>query len=120
MGTYRKMNVFKKRILRDIIENLYYDLVMAGLSTDKVQIADELLNQAIIEASRGVQTKLYQRKASEPLSMYPWTPQTDMTGVSISEGVTPVTGGYIACNAQNSADKWYLTPDYHKVNYEEI
>lgn len=65
--------------------------------------------------------KTYRKKGATP--MLPWTPETDMDGVSVSvedilEG-SPKSGDMIATNPQNPADRWLVAAAYFAENYEE-
>ena len=50
----------------------------------------------------------------------PWSPDEDMTGVSVSEADTPGPGGWIGVNKDDPTDRWYVNPDYFRKNYERI
>lgn len=56
--------------------------------------------------------------------MFPWTPDTDMTGVSISEADrqagSPKEGDMIALNTNNISDRWLIEADFFNENYVEI
>ena len=51
-----------------------------------------------------------------------WTPEMDMTRVSVSasdkENGSPKTGDMIARNPQNHADQWLVAEAYFKDNFE--
>lgn len=65
--------------------------------------------------------KLYRKKGAQP--MEPWTPKTNMDGVSVSEpdalAGSPKAGDMIATNPQNGADRWLVAAAYFAENYEE-
>ena len=50
-------------------------------------------------------------------AMRPYMPGEDLSGVSVSAEDTPETGGMIACNPDNPADKWYVAKDFFEKNY---
>lgn len=66
--------------------------------------------------------KQYKRKAIA--EMAPWTPDIDMTGVSISEADfksgSPKNGDMVARNPKNHDDKWLVAAQYFSENFEEI
>ena len=48
------------------------------------------------------------------------TPDVDgesMTGISVSDGVVPTVGGFIAISATDHTDQWGITPEYYKANF---
>ena len=53
--------------------------------------------------------------------MTPWTPEIDMTGVSVSDADkaagSPKPGDWIARNPQNHDDKWLVAADFYAQNY---
>lgn len=55
--------------------------------------------------------------------MTEWTPEFDMTGVSVSdvdrENGSPKIGDMIARNPANHDDKWLVAKDYFQANFEE-
>jgi len=63
--------------------------------------------------------KLYRKTGL--ISAIPWTPDTDMTRVSVSPAdrdLPSLEGGMIACNPVNPDDRWYIAPTYFAKNYE--
>ena len=64
--------------------------------------------------------KLYRKKGVTPMD--PWTPETDMTGVSVSdadrEAGSPKDGDMIATDPWNAADRWLVSAAYFADNYE--
>ena len=54
--------------------------------------------------------------------MKPWTPETDVTGVSISEADknngSPKEGDMIARNPENHDDQWLVAKQYFEDNLE--
>lgn len=64
----------------------------------------------------------YRRKQIAELA--PWTPDFDMTGVSISEADksngSPKPGDMIARNPVNHDDRWLIAADYFAVNFEPV
>lgn len=64
--------------------------------------------------------KNYRKKQLQP--MEPWAPDTDMTGVSVSEADrkagSPQDGDMIAVNPQNGEDRWLVAADFFAANYE--
>lgn len=61
--------------------------------------------------------KSYRKKGTQ--QMHPWTPEVDMTGVSVSEEDTPEVGGMIAVGADNDA-RWYVSKGFFEANYVEV
>ena len=64
--------------------------------------------------------KLYRKKHLQP--MEPWTPETDMTNVSVSPDdarLPTLEGGMIAHNPDNLDDRWYVSKQFFEDNYEE-
>jgi len=65
--------------------------------------------------------KNYRKKQLQP--MEPWTPQTDMDGVSVSDADkadgSPKQGDMIAVNPTNHEDRWLVASDFFAANYEE-
>ncbi|MGL4219984.1 MAG: hypothetical protein ACRCSS_05050 [Shewanella sp.] len=61
----------------------------------------------------------YTKKAKQQLE--PWTPDTDMTKVSVSaadlSAGSPKPGDMIAINASNSEDRWLVAKDFFEANY---
>ena len=49
--------------------------------------------------------------------MRPYEPGEDLSAVSVSDEDTPCAGGWIARDANNHADQWYINPTYHGENY---
>jgi hypothetical protein len=62
--------------------------------------------------------KNYRKKELQP--MEPWTPDYDMTGVSVWEGDTPEVGGMIAQNPKDATDRWYVAKAFFLENYELV
>ena len=64
----------------------------------------------------------YRRKQIAELA--PWTPNFDMTRVSVSaadkEGGSPRTGDMIARNPKNHDDQWLVSKDYFDENFEPV
>jgi hypothetical protein len=64
--------------------------------------------------------KYYKKK--EMQLMYGWTPNTDMTGVSVSdadkENGSPTQGDMIAVNRKDGADRWLVAEKFFNENYE--
>ena len=52
--------------------------------------------------------------------MRPYEEGEDMSDVSVTEGVIPEAGGMIAVSAIDESDKWYITEDFFKENYEVV
>jgi hypothetical protein len=56
--------------------------------------------------------------------MTPWTPDIDMTNVSISrpdmEAGSPKAGDMIARNPKNHADMWLVAKQYFADNFEPL
>ncbi len=54
--------------------------------------------------------------------MTPWTPETDMTGVSVSDADkangSPKMLDMIATNPQNGQDRWLVAHKFFIENYE--
>lgn len=62
--------------------------------------------------------KNYQKKAIQ--AMRPYVPGEDLTGISVSPEdakLPTLSGGFIAVNAHNPNDKWYVSKQYHEENY---
>jgi hypothetical protein len=51
-------------------------------------------------------------------AMYPWTPDTDMTGVSVNHVDVLEEGGMIALNPADNRDRWYVSKQFFSENYE--
>ena len=49
--------------------------------------------------------------------MKPWTPDLDMSKVSVAEGETPEIGGMIAVDEFNVVDVWYVPKKFFESNY---
>lgn len=66
--------------------------------------------------------KKYRR--TQIAEMADWTPDTDMTGVSISEfdraNGSPRPGDKIARNPVDHADRWLVAAEYFAANFSEI
>jgi hypothetical protein len=65
-----------------------------------------------------------QYRRTQIAEMQPWTPDFDMSGVSVSavdaaDG-SPKTGDMIARNPKNHADKWLVAADYFADNFEPL
>ena len=64
----------------------------------------------------------YRRTAIAKLA--PWTPETDMSGVSVSEADleagSPKPGDMIARNPKNHDDKWLVAAQYFRDNFEPL
>ncbi len=67
-------------------------------------------------------TKYYRKKQIQPMT--PYTPESDMEGVSISEtdkqNGSPKIGDMIAYNPLNEKDRWLIAEKFFKDNYEDI
>lgn len=65
---------------------------------------------------------LYRKKQSQ--EMFPWSPETDMEGVSISQSDvlngSPKLGDMIAINANDTTDKWLVAKKFFEDNYEPV
>lgn len=63
----------------------------------------------------------YERKRSVSF-MAEWTPDFDMTGVSISEpdkaAGSPKEGDFVAINPKNTEDRWLVSKEYFEQNFE--
>ena len=66
--------------------------------------------------------KNYRKKQLQP--MEPWTPETDMQGVSVSDAdksnESPKAGDMIAVNPASPTDRWLVAADFFAANYEEV
>ena len=64
---------------------------------------------------------MYYRKKNSQF-MQPWTPDLDMSGVSVSEADvaagSPKEGDMIAYNADNPDDRWLVAKAFFEANYE--
>lgn len=64
--------------------------------------------------------KRYRKKGTQP--MEPWTPETDMTEVSVSApdraAGSPKEGDMIAVNTNDPTDRWLVSAEYFAANYE--
>ena len=64
----------------------------------------------------------YRRTAIAELA--PWTPETDMEGVSVSEADleagSPKPGDMIARNPKNHADQWLVAAQYFRAHFEPV
>jgi hypothetical protein len=62
----------------------------------------------------------YRKKGIQP--MFPWTPETDMSSVSVSladkKNLSPKLGDMIAVSVVNKKDQWLVNADYYAENYE--
>jgi len=69
-----------------------------------------------------IEYKQYRRKQIAELA--DWTPNIDMSGVSISEadvkGGSPKLGDKIARNPKNHNDRWLVAQQYFKDNFEPV
>jgi hypothetical protein len=67
-------------------------------------------------------TKLYRKKGASPMT--PWTPTTDMAGVSVSEADkatgSPQEGDMIAHNPANPSDRWLVAEAYFLKHFEPV
>lgn len=65
-----------------------------------------------------------QYRRSQIAELAPWTPEFDITGVSISiedaKAGSPKTGDMIARNPKNHADKWLVAKKYFEDNFEPL
>ena len=65
--------------------------------------------------------KNYRKKQLQP--MEPWTSETDMVGVSVSDADkangSPKDGDMIAVNPSAASDRWLVAADFFTANYEE-
>lgn len=63
---------------------------------------------------------LYRKKQLQEMS--PWTPNTDMSMVSVSAADTangsPKVGDMIAVNPKDASDKWLVAAQFFQDNYE--
>jgi hypothetical protein len=64
-------------------------------------------------------TSNYRTKGVQP--MFPWSPETDMSKVSVSladyDKGSPKLGDMIAVSVVNQKDQWLVNADYHAENY---
>jgi len=64
--------------------------------------------------------KNYRKKGVQPMT--PWTPETDMSVVSVSvadrSNGSPKEGDMIAVNPKDETDKWLVAKKYFEDNYE--
>jgi len=69
----------------------------------------------------GIKIKKYVKK--EQQLMFPWFPEFDMRGVSVSDedkkNGSPKHGDMIAINPKNPSDKWLVAEKFFKENYIE-
>ncbi len=65
-----------------------------------------------------------QHKRKGLSEMTPWTPEFDMTIVSVSEADklngSPKAGDWIARNPKNHDDKWLVAAKYYEENLEPV
>lgn len=65
--------------------------------------------------------ELYHRRF-HPAELKRWTPETDMSGVSVSledeKAGSPKDGDMIARNPTNHADQWLVSKKYFEENFE--
>jgi hypothetical protein len=65
-----------------------------------------------------------QYRRTQIAEMTPWTPDIDMTNVSISrpdmEAGSPKAGDMIARNPKNHADMWLVAKQYFADNFEPL
>lgn len=63
---------------------------------------------------------LFRKKGTQELNA--WTPETDMTGVSISDSDktngSPKFGDMIAINKNDHTDRWLVADKFFNDNYE--
>lgn len=63
----------------------------------------------------------FRKKGIQPMN--PWTEETDMDGVSVSdadkENGSPQEGDWIAVNPKSLDDRWLVAEAYHNEHYEE-
>lgn len=63
---------------------------------------------------------LFRKKGTQELNA--WTPETDMTGVSISDSDktngSPKVGDMIAINKNDHTDRWLVAEKFFNDNYE--
>lgn len=52
--------------------------------------------------------------------MIPYFDGDSLEGVSVTEGIVPITGGMIARDSNNHDDKWYIEPAFFNAHYEEV
>lgn len=68
-----------------------------------------------------IEIKQYVKKQKQP--MFPWFPEFDMDGVSVSDADnrngSPRPGDMIALNPANPAGMWLVAEQFHKDNYVE-
>lgn len=64
----------------------------------------------------------YRKKGIQEL--VPWTPKTDMDGVSVSDADfrdgSPKEGDMIALNPRDPSDRWLVAERFFKDNYELV
>jgi hypothetical protein len=64
--------------------------------------------------------KMYRKKGM--IEAERWQPGIDMKGVSVSaedkKNGSPKTGDMIACDPSNPKDRWLISEQYFKRNYE--
>jgi hypothetical protein len=69
-----------------------------------------------------MEIRYYRKKSIQP--MYPWTPEVNMDGVSISDADKelgcPRPGDMIAFNAFNVDDRWLIEGSFFQRSYEEV
>lgn len=61
---------------------------------------------------------LYRKKNCT--EMRPYIAREDLSGVSVSEDMTPQPGGMIARDPANHADQWYIYEEFFLLNYEPV
>lgn len=65
---------------------------------------------------------LFRKKGTQEL--VPWTPEIDMTGVSVSESDknngSPKNGDMIAINKNDPTDRWLVAEKFFNDNYEPV
>lgn len=63
--------------------------------------------------------KYYRKRELQPMT--PWTDESSMSGVSVSEADSdagsPKTGDMIAFNPSNSEDRWLVAKKFFEDNY---
>lgn len=99
--------------------------VTNGIKTPTIQKIHDLCT-ATLETPFGMPKepvyRQYRRTAIA--EMTDWTPEFDMTDVSVSmedlKNGSPKEGDKIARNPKNHNDKWLVNAEYFKDNFEEI
>lgn len=52
--------------------------------------------------------------------MRPYVAEEDLTGISVSSGDVPKSGGMVARNPHNHEDQWYVSAEFFEENYEPV